>query len=186
MDMRKLETELKDRILRFDGVSIVHPDQVASALARGLRPSGLRVSEINEDVRSFNANVVECDLLHLAVAEPILIPMTWQLPDKYKKLDVQERVFDEFFKRLSSLSYSSEQEDIAVRRLADEVNEVETRGMMDFMRTIVYVLDTFRTKDIVWGVGRGSSCACYILFVLGLHVVDCVKYEVPMNEFFHD
>ena len=184
--MRKLETELKDRVLRFDGVSIVHPDSVAAALARGLRPSDLRVSEVNEDVERFNANVIDADQLLLAVSEPVNIPMVWQLPDSYKNLDVQERVFDEFFKRLSSLKYTQEQEDIAVRRLADEVNEVETRGMMDFMRTIVYVLDTFRTKDIVWGVGRGSSCACYILFVLGLHVVDCVRYEVPMNEFFHD
>lgn len=184
--MRKLETELKDRVLRFDGVSIVHPDSVPSALSRGLRPSDLRVTELNEDVQSFNTNVVEADQLRLAADEPIAIPMEWQLPDSYKNLDVQERVFDEFFKRLPSLKYSAEQEDIAVRRLADEVNEVETRGMMDFMRTIVYVLDTFRSKDIVWGVGRGSSCACYILFVLGLHVVDCVRYEVPMNEFFHD
>lgn len=184
--MRKLETELKDRVLRFDGVSIVHPDSVASALARGLRPSDLRVSEINQDVVLFNRNVIEADRLALAVPEPINIPMVWQLPDLYKNLDVSKRVFDEFFKRLSSLKYAAEQEDIAVRRLADEVNEVEARGMMDFMRTIVYVLDTFRAKDIVWGVGRGSSCACYILFVLGLHVVDCVRYEVPMNEFFHD
>lgn len=184
--MRKLQTELKDRVLRFDGVSIVHPDSVASALARGLRPSDLRVTELTEEVQLFNDNVISGDQLFLASSEPINIPMFWQLPDSYKNLDVQERVFDEFFKRLASLKYTTEQEDIAVRRLADEVNEVETRGMMDFMRTIVYVLDTFRTKDIVWGVGRGSSCACYILFVLGLHVVDCVKYEVPMNEFFHD
>lgn len=184
--MRKLETELNDRVLRFDGVSIVHPDSVPSALARGLRPSDLRVTEITDDVQTFNANVIEADRLHLAASEPVSVPMIWQLPAEYLTLDVQERVFDEFFKRLSSLKYSSEQEDIAVRRLADEINEVEIRGMMDFMRTIIYVLDTFRMKDIVWGVGRGSSCACYILFVLGLHVVDCVKYEVPMNEFFHD
>jgi Bacterial DNA polymerase III alpha NTPase domain len=184
--LRKLETELKDRVLRFDGVSIVHPDSVASALARGLRPSDLRVTELTEEVQLFNDNVVGADQLFVVGPEPINIPMVWQLPDSYKNLDVQERVFDEFFKRLPSLKYTPEQEDIAVRRLADEVTEVETRGMMDFMRTIVYVLDTFRTKNIVWGVGRGSSCACYVLFVLGLHVVDCVRYEVPMNEFFHD
>ncbi len=184
--MRKLETELKDRTLRFDGVSIVHPDSVASALARGLRPSDLRVTEVNEDVETFNANVVEGDRLNLAAPEPISIPMIWQLPNEYKTFDVQERVFNEFFQRLPSLGYTSDQEDIAVRRLADEIAEVETRGMMDFMRTIVFVLDTFRMRNIVWGVGRGSSCACYILFILGLHVVDCVKYEVPMNEFFHD
>jgi len=184
--MRKLETELKDRTLRFDGVSIVHPDAVAHALSRGLRPSDLRVTEVTEEVQLFNDNVIGADQLLLVGNEPISIPMEWQLPEAYKSLDVQGRVFDEFFKRLPSLKYTQEQEDIAVRRLADEVNEVEVRGMMDFMRTIVYVLDTFRKTDIVWGVGRGSSCACYILFILGLHVVDCVKYEVPMNEFFHD
>lgn len=184
--MRKLHTELRDRVLRFDGVSIVTPDAVPAALARGLRPSDLRVTEVDDEVQMFNASVVEEDQLRLEDNDPIPVSMSWQLPSAYKDLDVQERVFDEYFKCVPSLKYNAEQEGIAIRRLADELHEIEDRGMMDFMRTIVYVLDTFREKDIIWGVGRGSSCACYILFILGLHAVDCVKYEVPMNEFFHD
>lgn len=184
--MRPLATELKDRTLRFDGVSIVNPEAVAYALSRGLRPSDLRVTEVNEDVELFNANVIEADRLQVAGQDPISIPMGWQLPVEYKSLDLHERVFDTFLQILPKLNYSAEQEDIAIRRLVAELEEVESRGMLEFMRTICFVLDTFREQDIVWGVGRGSSCACYILFVLGLHVVDCVRYEVPLNEFFHD
>ncbi len=184
--MRKLETELKDRTLRFDGVSIVHPDSVASALARGLRPSDLRVTEVNEDVETFNANVVEGDRLKVAGPEPISIPMEWQLPEPHRSMNLNETIVARAVDRLKLLNYAPEMHERAVVRIQAELEEIESRGMIEFMKTIIYILDTFRKQDIVWGVGRGSSCACYILFILGLHVVDCVKYEVPMNEFFHD
>jgi DNA polymerase III alpha subunit len=184
--MRQLQTELKDRTLRFDGVSIVNPSQVASALSRGVRPSELRVTEIDADIETMNQYVVEADRLLLAGDDPINLAMTWQLPAAYQELDLGERIYDDFFKRLPNLGYDSDTTDKAIFRLVEEINEIQKRGMQEFMRTIIFVLDTFREQKIVWGVGRGSSCACYILFVLGLHVVDCVKFDVPMNEFFHD
>jgi DNA polymerase III alpha subunit len=112
--------------------------------------------------------------------------MTWRLPDQYYRLDILHRVFDDFEDRLKSLKYTEAQIEVAAKRITDEIDEIEQRGMKEFMRTIIYVLDTFREKGIVWGVGRGSSCACYILFVLGLHAVDCVLHEIPLEEFFHD
>jgi DNA polymerase III alpha subunit len=38
-------------------------------------------------------------------------------------------------------------------------------------------------KNIVWGVGRGSSCSSYLLYLLGLHEVDVVKYDVDISDF---
>jgi DNA polymerase III alpha subunit len=49
---------------------------------------------------------------------------------------------------------------------------------------MVYIIDTLRKNNIVWGVGRGSSVASYVLFLLGVHRVDSVKYDIPLNEFF--
>ena len=58
--------------------------------------------------------------------------------------------------------------------------------MTEFVKTVIFIVDTFKEAGIVWGVGRGSSCASYILFLLGLHLVDPIKFDISMDEFFHD
>jgi DNA polymerase III alpha subunit len=184
--MQKLSTDLDERTLRFDGVSILSPELVARALVRGVPPSMLRVREASPEIESFNEQVAEQDRIRLDAPEPVSLDMTWRLPDQYYRLDILHRVFDDFEGRLKSLKYTEAQIEVAAKRITDEIDEIEQRGMKEFMRTIIYVLDTFREKGIVWGVGRGSSCACYILFVLGLHAVDCVLHEIPLEEFFHD
>jgi DNA polymerase III alpha subunit len=40
-----------------------------------------------------------------------------------------------------------------------------------------------RENDIVWGVGRGSSVASYILYLIGVHKVDSIQYGLDFNEF---
>jgi DNA polymerase III alpha subunit len=40
-----------------------------------------------------------------------------------------------------------------------------------------------RSNNIVWGVGRGSSVASYVLYLLGVHKVDSIKYGLDIREF---
>ena len=47
-----------------------------------------------------------------------------------------------------------------------------------------YVVDTLRDNNIVWGVGRGSSVSSYVLYLIGIHKIDSVKYALPIDEFF--
>ena len=49
---------------------------------------------------------------------------------------------------------------------------------------LIYFVDTLRANNVVWGVGRGSSVASYVLFIIGVHKIDSVKYKLPINEFF--
>jgi DNA polymerase III alpha subunit len=48
---------------------------------------------------------------------------------------------------------------------------------------LIYVIDVMTEKNVVWGVGRGSSCSSYLLYLLGLHEVDPVKYEIEISDF---
>ena len=52
------------------------------------------------------------------------------------------------------------------------------------LRCLVYIIDTMRKHDIVWGVGRGSSVASYVIHLLGVHKVNSVKYNIDLKEFF--
>jgi DNA polymerase III alpha subunit len=55
--------------------------------------------------------------------------------------------------------------------------------MLDLLRYLKYLVDTMRSKNILWGVGRGSSVASYCLYLLGIHKVDSVKYDLDIKEF---
>lgn len=183
--MKDLFVELAERTLRFDGVSLLHPNQVELFLLRGLKPSQIRVTEITPEIEHFNANVPAAERLNDDLL-PVTFTLTWKLPPKYLSLDVEQHVLEVFGDRLPGLAYDSAQTEIAINRVARELEEFRTRGLFDLLRVIVYILDRFRETGQVYGVGRGSSCASFILFLLGLHVVDPVRFDVPLEEFMHD
>lgn len=183
----KFETPLKGRILRFDGVSVIHPDDVAYFIYRGVSPSMIQSSVSDDSITQFNEQVSEDDVIK--VYDPkdgITIDLSWKIPQEYLSLNLVEYFGDKLAELLTSLQYSDSEVEQAFERVGAELEEVESRGMVEFMQTIIYILDTFRSTNQVWGVGRGSSCASYLLFIAGLHVVDCIKLDVPMSEFFHD
>lgn len=182
--MKQLFSQLSDRVLRFDGVSIVEPDLLSLFLMRGLKPSELRTTEMTEEVIRFNELVGREKITDL-VNEPISFSFDWNIDDKYKDLDVEKYVVSLFESKVTELDYTEDQLETAIVRVSTELQEFERRGLFDLLRVIVYVLDTFKRNNQVYGVGRGSSCASFVLFLMGLHVVDPIKFEVPLEEFMH-
>ena len=50
-----------------------------------------------------------------------------------------------------------------------------------------FLLDKCSTdteKNSSWGVGRGSSVSSYCLYLIGIHMVDSIKYNLDIQEFF--
>ena len=186
--MKQLSVTLHDRELRYDGISIVQPEKLAELLLQGVEPRQLRVTELSEDVQLFNDNVPEADQLRVSSNEPVSINLNWQLPARYLELDIWQHVARIYEERAPDLhlTYTPQQYDSALDRVFTELAEIEKRGMVQFIQTLIYILDVFREQGVVWGVGRGSSCASYVLFLIGLHSVDCIRYDVPLTEFFHD
>ena len=191
--MKQLSTDLKDRVLRYDGVSLISPDEVARYLLLGAAPSQLRiagVSELPDDLQLFNDNASE--QLLLDADEPVSLSFAWQLPEEYKNLDLEKYVIDKTVAFLEKQrcgaknGYTLDQESEVDDRIIVELREIKNRGMVEFFQIVIYILDVLRAKGVVWGVGRGSSCASYILFILGLHAVDCIRFKVPHTEFFHE
>jgi DNA polymerase III alpha subunit len=184
--MRELLTELNDRVLRFDGVSIVEADQVEALLLRGAKPTELRIVASTDEIDQFNRQAGIADQLVEFDDEPVGFNYAWKLPPEYLSLDVDLYVSVVFGERLPSLQYDSAQTEAAINRVALELSKFQERGLYDLLRVIIHVLDRFKSSGTVWGVGRGSSCASYILFLLGLHVVDPIRFNVDLDEFIHD
>jgi DNA polymerase III alpha subunit len=40
-----------------------------------------------------------------------------------------------------------------------------------------------RKHNIVWGVGRGSSVASYVLYLIGVHKINSMYYDLDIEEF---
>ena len=94
----------------------------------------------------------------------------WFIPDEYKHMDIEGFLVNQCPKE-------------HYQRLIDELQEYRARNMLPLLRTLKYVVDTLRQHSIVWGVGRGSSVASYVLYLLGVHKIDSIKYELDWQEF---
>lgn len=81
--------------------------------------------------------------------------------------------------RLYSLCETQQQRD----RVDLELTLFIQHGMMDLLFYLKYLVDTMREHNIVWGVGRGSSVASYVLYLIGVHKVDSIKYDLDIHEF---
>jgi hypothetical protein len=66
----------------------------------------------------------------------------------------------------------------------DIIEDSAQHDMIPVLKAMKYIVDTLRANNVVWGVGRGSSVASYVLFIIGVHKIDSVKYKLPINEFF--
>jgi DNA polymerase III alpha subunit len=94
----------------------------------------------------------------------------WFIPDEYKNLDIKSYVLEKTPEH-------------AIDRVNEELNLYDKYNIIDVLKVCIYIIDTLRKNNIVWGVGRGSSVASYVLYLIGVHKVDSIKYELDINEF---
>ena len=95
----------------------------------------------------------------------------WYMPDEYKTLDIAAWVLDQ----CSS--------DAELQRCGEELLLYQERDAFDLLRYMKYLVDTMRKNNIVWGVGRGSSVASYVLYLIGVHKINSMYYDLDIAEF---
>jgi DNA polymerase-3 subunit alpha len=69
------------------------------------------------------------------------------------------------------------------QRVLDEMDAYSERNMIPLLQWTKHFVDTCQENGIVWGVGRGSSVASFVLYLLGVHQIDSVKYNLDWQEF---
>lgn len=103
-------------------------------------------------------------------------PTHWFIPKEYQEMDIEQWVWNQV---------DSENEE-RVFRVLTELEMFKKNDMIPVLKTIKYIVDTLRQNKIVWGVGRGSSVASYVLYLIGVHKIDSIKYNLPIEEFFKE
>jgi len=135
----------------------------------------------SDDISKFNSAMEEQGLSPLQKYIPLDVDQKtfdgvcqseWFMPDEYKELDVVTHLYN-----------LCEGDDEHFDRVNEELAEFQRREMFDLLRYMIYLVDFMRENNIVWGVGRGSSVASYVLYLLGVHKVDSIKYNLDPTEF---
>lgn len=89
----------------------------------------------------------------------------------------------DYYPNLVEYLYGCCETDIQKDRVSQELELFIQHGMFDLLFYLKYLVDTMRANNIVWGVGRGSSVASYCLYLIGIHKIDSIKYELDIKEF---
>jgi DNA polymerase III alpha subunit len=95
----------------------------------------------------------------------------WHMPEEYLSMDIAKWVLDQC------------KDEIELQRAGEELLLFQDRGMFTLLKYLKYLVDTMRTHNIVWGVGRGSSVASFILFLIGIHRINSLHYDLSIDEF---
>jgi len=95
----------------------------------------------------------------------------WTMPDEYKKLDIAQWLLDQC------------KSDVELQRVGQELLLYQERNLFPLLQQLKYLVDTWRTNNVVWGVGRGSSVASYALYLIGVHRINSIYYDLDIEEF---
>jgi DNA polymerase III alpha subunit len=145
----------------------------------------LNLNFINFDnsiiVEKFNLSAKSCDLnikinqeclFNIGIEEYDRLNQShWFIPEEIQKFDIDTWL------------YKQCQTENAFFRVQQELVQYDKFEMRQILLIAKYLVDEFRKNQIVWGVGRGSSVASYCLFLIGLHKIDSLKYNLDVAEF---
>ncbi len=151
-------------------------------ISRGDSVDGLFLPELTDAIRQYNRLVPSDQRVDIkdSVYEANL---EYTIPRKFLDLDVCEYVADKLTRELETSKFSPMERAKRATRTLNELALYEKLGLFNVLRTLIYIINTFQDKQIVWGVGRGSSVASYVLYLIGVHDVDSVEYDLDIDDF---
>ena len=95
----------------------------------------------------------------------------WHMPESYYQINVLQWLLERC------------QTDEERLRVQLEYDLFEKKKFIRVLQFLIYFVDTLRANDIVWGVGRGSSVASFCLFLIGVHKINPMLYNLDITEF---
>jgi DNA polymerase III alpha subunit len=98
----------------------------------------------------------------------------WHMPAQYQNMDIAAYVVN--------LCKTEQQ----LARVAEELILFQDQNLFELLKYLKYLVDVIAENRIVCGVGRGSSVASYVLYLLGVHRIDSMQYGLDIREFLRE
>lgn len=173
-----MKTQLKSYELWYDGDVVCKASDIEKFITK-VPSNKLFVDQITRDIKQFNALMSRDDTIKTKDAcKPF--DFNWDFPEYYKTLDVKSHILRKL-EREPNLS--DDELKLRVARVITEMKAYSKLNMINLLRCLIYIVDTFTNSGIVWGVGRGSSVSSYVLYLAGVHDIDSVAFELPFTDF---
>lgn len=164
------------------GRTIVEADSVIDLILKGIDLTTI-VVEDSPLIRAYNEWCAKFDkpdyllnlrepMAHSPEEEHAERAATWFISSDIQQIDVRRFLLEEMC-----------QDEICRDRVNLEMDMFEERGLVPLLQLMMFLVDHFRTNKIVWGVGRGSSVASYVLFLIGVHKIDPILYGLDVHDF---
>jgi DNA polymerase III alpha subunit len=123
------------------------------------------------NVKQFNLHADSLELEQLV--DSIEYSKQFNIPQHYLKIDVEQ-----YIRGLVATADAKRK-----ARVEAELDLFRTRNLFSILQLLIYIIDIMRKHNLVWGVGRGSSVASYCLYLIGVHKIDSVEYDLDIREF---
>lgn len=172
-------TQLNDRVLWHDGGITIPPSKLYDYLDL---VGSVHVTDITPDVRQYNSLVPEQQRITVKT-ELNSWKKSWTIPDEFLSIDVLKYCITLLDSEASTAGFTQEQRDLRLHRLVSELRVYKKNKLFNLLRTLIYVINTFNRDGVVWGFGRGSSVSSYVLYLIGVHDVDSVEYDLDFSDF---
>jgi DNA polymerase III alpha subunit len=168
--------------MKYDqyGVAYASCDELCDLLYQKPDLDISRVSVLDPEIYNFAVNSLYAELPQLKQYQHDHATLeefdqqnqeSWLMPEQYQQLDIAEHV-------LSLCTNDAE-----LQRVGTELLLFQERDLFNLLKYLKYLVDTMREHNIVWGVGRGSSVASFVLFLLGVHKINSLYYDLDPSEF---
>lgn len=164
------------------GQAILDTDDVFKMLYSGNKIKEIYLDD-REAVSRFN-EAVEINADNIPIFQLYRPPTEFDTKELFDKAhQVSWFMPENHCPHLVDMLYNCCQNQEQKNRVTEELELFVQHGMFDLLFYLKYLVDIMREHNIVWGVGRGSSVASYVLYLIGVHKIDSLKYNLDIREF---
>lgn len=173
----------KEMIQNKFGEIILNEDDVCNLLMQGRTVESLAKTKVDASVNLEKAALL-LDCIPAMVNHDSLndeqesledfdhrLQQTWHMPGCYKSMDIAQYILNQCTN------------DEQLQRCGHELLLFQERNLFNLLKFLKYLVDTMTEHRVIWGVGRGSSVASYVLYKLGVHRIDSLYYNLDPAEF---
>lgn len=134
--------------------------------------NGIHLSKLKLDTEVLQKYNSVCYDLNLSEHHDPVFDYQFSYPSKYDAIDLETYL-------VSRCSNDAEE-----NRVYEELMLFEMCDAFQLIKYLIYLVDYMNSKNIVWGVGRGSSVQVFIFYLIGIHKVNSVEYGLEYTDFF--
>lgn len=169
-----LKIHNQDKRIDNLGRMIFSANTLADLLINNKSINGL-ISDDQEEVKKYNkfSTTGKLILYEERSLEDYDLEMTnkWKTPLEYQNINIDNYILDKCLTEIEQ------------QRVLKELKMYKERNLYSLLKHLIFLIDHFRKNNIVWGIGRGSSVSSYVLYLIGIHKVDSLKYNLHIEDF---